>query len=141
MVRGGILDVLPHDQDVAAGAVAGPDEVVAIDGKTLRRTADQARGLGAVHLDSAWATANDLTLGQVAVDAKPNEITALPQLLALLDLRDCVVTTDAAGRRSQQPSYVCSTQRSDYGLPLCQSLSAAAVEVWVADQILAALRP
>ncbi len=45
------------------------------------------------------------------------------------------------GRRSQQPSYVCSTERSDYGLPLCQSLSAGAVEAWVADQVLAALRP
>jgi predicted transposase YbfD/YdcC len=72
-------------------------EVIAIDGKTLRRTFDRARGLGALHLVSAWATANGLTLGQVAVDAKSNEITAIPQLLELLDLKGCVVTIDAAG--------------------------------------------
>jgi hypothetical protein len=77
--------------------VASADEVVAIDGKTLRRTFDRARGLGALHLVSAWATANGITLGQVAVDAKSNEITAIPQLLDLLDLQDCIVTIDAAG--------------------------------------------
>jgi len=75
----------------AAGAV------IAIDGKTLRRTFDRAEGLGALHLVSAWATANGLTLGQVAVDAKSNEITAIPQLIELLDLKGCVVTIDAAG--------------------------------------------
>ena len=72
-------------------------EVIAVDGKTLRRTFDRAQGLGALHLVSAWATANGLTLGQVAVDAKSNEITAIPQLLELLDLKGCVVTIDAAG--------------------------------------------
>jgi hypothetical protein len=72
-------------------------EVVAIDGKTLRRSGDRTRGLGALHLVSAWATANGLTLGQVAVDAQSNEITAIPQLIDLLDLKGCVVTIDAAG--------------------------------------------
>jgi predicted transposase YbfD/YdcC len=72
-------------------------DVVAIDGKTLRRTGDRARGLGPLHLVSAWASANGLTLGQVAVDAKTNEITAIPELIELLDLQDCVVTIDAAG--------------------------------------------
>jgi predicted transposase YbfD/YdcC len=86
-----------QDLRQTASAAVNPDEVVAIDGKTLRRTLDRARGLGAVHLVSAWATANGLTLGQVAVDAKSNEITAIPQLLELLDLRDCIVTIDAAG--------------------------------------------
>ncbi len=76
---------------------AGEAEVVAIDGKTLRRTFDRARGWGALHLVSAWATANGITLGQVAVDTKSNEITAIPQLIELLDLQDCVVTIDAAG--------------------------------------------
>jgi predicted transposase YbfD/YdcC len=80
-----------------ASAGPRPDAVVAIDGKTLRRTGDRGRGLGAVHLVSAWATANGLTLGQVAAEAKSNEITAIPQLLELLDLRDCVITIDAAG--------------------------------------------
>jgi predicted transposase YbfD/YdcC len=76
---------------------AADDEVIAIDGKTLRRTFDRAKGLGALHLVSAWATAHGLTLGQVAVDAKSNEITAIPHLIDLLDLKDCVVTIDAAG--------------------------------------------
>lgn len=77
---------------------AGDDqEVVAIDGKSLRRTGDRAKGLAALHLVSAWATRNGLTLGQVAVEAKSNEITAIPQLVEILDLEDCVVTIDAAG--------------------------------------------
>jgi predicted transposase YbfD/YdcC len=86
-----------HDmrQASAGGPTAG--EVVAIDGKTLRRTFDRARGLGALHLVSAWATANGLTLGQVAADGKSNEITAIPQLIDLLDLQGCVVTIDAMG--------------------------------------------
>jgi predicted transposase YbfD/YdcC len=76
---------------------AAEGEVIAIDGKTLRRTFDRAGGLGALHLVSAWATANGLTLGQVAAAAKSNEVTAIPHLLELLDLRGCVVTIDAAG--------------------------------------------
>jgi predicted transposase YbfD/YdcC len=80
-----------------AKAAAGVGEVVAIDGKTLRRTFDRARELGPLHLVSAWATANGITLGQVAVDTKSNEITAIPQLLELLDLKDSVVTIDAMG--------------------------------------------
>lgn len=76
---------------------AAPGEVVAIDGKTLRGTGNRARGLGPLHLVSAWATANGLTLGQWAVDAKSNEITAIPALIELLELEDCVVTIDAAG--------------------------------------------
>jgi predicted transposase YbfD/YdcC len=78
-------------------AAPAHEEVVAIDGKTLRRTGDRARGLGPLHLVSAWATANGLTLGQLAVGAKSNEITAIPELIELLELEDCVVTIDAAG--------------------------------------------
>src|SRR5262249_40660635 len=78
-------------------AAPAAGEVIALDGKPLRRTFDRARGLGALHLVSAWATANGLTLGQVAVDAKSNEIAAIPQLIELLDLKGCVVTINAAG--------------------------------------------
>ncbi len=70
-------------------------EHVAIDGKTLRGSGT-AR-LGPLHLVSAWATAQRLSLGQVAVDAKSNEITAIPELLALLDLQGALVTIDAMG--------------------------------------------
>jgi predicted transposase YbfD/YdcC len=74
-----------------------PGDWVHIDGKALRGSRCTARGLGALHLVSAWAGQQGLTLGQVAVDAKSNEITAIPLLLDLLDLRDKVVTIDAAG--------------------------------------------
>jgi predicted transposase YbfD/YdcC len=80
-----------------AGPAAGDGGVVAIDGKVLRRTFDRARGLGALHLVSAWATANGLTLGQVAVGADSNEVTAIPRLIELLDLKGSVVTIDAVG--------------------------------------------
>ena len=69
-----------------------PGEVVAIDGKTARRSHDTRAGKGALHLVSAWASANSLTLGQVSTEEKSNEITAIPRLLQLLDLKGCVVT-------------------------------------------------
>ena len=72
-------------------------EVVAIDGKTARRSHDRSRGKGAIHLVSAWASANTMTLGQVKTDEKSNEITAIPWLLELLDLQGCIVTIDAMG--------------------------------------------
>jgi predicted transposase YbfD/YdcC len=68
---------------------------IAIDGKTLRGSAGSP--LGALHLVNAWATQAKVTLGQVAVDGKSNEITAIPQLLALLDLSGALVTIDAIG--------------------------------------------
>src|SRR5262245_22057755 len=74
-----------------------PGDWVHIDGKALRGSRCAARGLGALHLVSAWASQHGLTLGQVAVEAKSNEITAIPLLLDLLDLRDKVVTIDALG--------------------------------------------
>jgi predicted transposase YbfD/YdcC len=74
-----------------------PGELVHIDGKAMRHTRRSSPNLGALHIVSAWASETGLTLGQVAVEAKSNEITAIPQLLALLDLQDKVVTIDAAG--------------------------------------------
>jgi predicted transposase YbfD/YdcC len=70
---------------------------IAIDGKTLRRSGSPSRGLGPLHLVSAWATENHLALGQAAVDGKSNEITAIPALLELLDLHGALVTIDAMG--------------------------------------------
>ena len=74
-----------------------PGEVVAIDGKTARRSHDRANGKGAMHLVSAWAAQNALTLGQVRTEEKSNEITAIPQLLRQLELQGCIVTIDAMG--------------------------------------------
>lgn len=72
-------------------------QVVAIDGKTLRRSYDKASGKSAIHMVSAWASANHISLGQVVVDAKRNEIAAIPKLLEILDISGCLVTIDAMG--------------------------------------------
>jgi predicted transposase YbfD/YdcC len=72
-----------------------PGDVVAIDGKTLRSS--MAEGKPALHVVSAWSTANHLVLGQRSVDVKSNEITAIPELLKVLELKGCIVTIDAMG--------------------------------------------
>ncbi|MEI9895808.1 MAG: ISAs1 family transposase [Chthoniobacter sp.] len=72
-------------------------EIVAVDGKTVRRSHDRARGRPAIHLVSAWASENGLVLGQIKIEEKSNEITAIPALLRALELRGCIVTIDAMG--------------------------------------------
>jgi predicted transposase YbfD/YdcC len=72
-------------------------EVIALDGKTLRHSYETGGSKGAIHMVSAWASQNRLVLGQTKVDEKSNEITAIPQLLAVLDLHGCIVTIDAMG--------------------------------------------
>ncbi len=72
-------------------------EVIAIDGKTLRHSYDASEDKAAIHMVSAWATQNRLVLGQVKVDDKSNEITAIPELLKVLSLNGCIVTIDAMG--------------------------------------------
>ena len=72
-------------------------EVIAIDGKTLRHSYDQGAELGAIHMVSAWATENRLVLGQVKVDKTSNEITAIPELLKVIEISGCIVTIDAMG--------------------------------------------
>ena len=82
----------------AAAAATGIDQpVFAVDGKTLRRSHDQSKGLGALHSVSLWASDFGLSLGQVATDQKSNEITAIPELLKLVDLRGAIITIDAMG--------------------------------------------
>lgn len=71
--------------------------VVAIDGKTLRRSFDEAGKKGAIHMVSAWCSEQNLVLGQVKVDEKSNEITAIPELLDLLQIHGAIVTIDAMG--------------------------------------------
>lgn len=71
--------------------------VVAIDGKTICGSHDRANGKQAIHIVSAWAVESGISLGQVKVDDKSNEITAIPELLRLLDLNGCLVTIDAMG--------------------------------------------
>lgn len=70
-------------------------EIVALDGKQLRRSHDKAEGKKAIYMVSAWASENSLVLGQQKVDDRSNEITAVPQLLDMLEVAGCIVTTDA----------------------------------------------
>jgi predicted transposase YbfD/YdcC len=76
-------------------------EVVAIDGKTLRRSFQEAGSNAFVHMVSAWAADNGVVLGQVKTEEKSNEITAIPRLLQLLNVRGCLVTIDAMGCQKQ----------------------------------------
>jgi predicted transposase YbfD/YdcC len=79
---------------------AAQGRLIPIDGKALRHSFDRANKKGALHLVSAWASENRLTLGQVAVDAKSNEITAIPRVLAMIDIEGAVVSIDAMGCQS-----------------------------------------
>ena len=92
-------------------------DIVAIDGKTLRQSLDRATSQSASHMGSAWATANRLVLGQVKVDDKANEITAIPKLLKTLDLSGATVTIDAMGCQ-QEIAQVITEQGADYVLAL-----------------------
>jgi predicted transposase YbfD/YdcC len=76
-------------------------QVIAIDGKTLRRSFDASTSKAAIHMVSAWATANHISLGQVVVDAKSNEIPAIPKLLELIDISGALVTIDAMGCQTE----------------------------------------
>jgi predicted transposase YbfD/YdcC len=80
---------------VAESGVEQP--ILAVDGKTLRRSHDRAKGLGALHSVSVWAGEFGLSLGQVACDEKSNEITAIPELLRLVDIKGAIITIDAMG--------------------------------------------
>jgi predicted transposase YbfD/YdcC len=92
-------------------------EVVAIDGKALRRSFAKGTAKRAIHMVSAWATANGVVLGQRKVDTKSNEITAIPALLALLALKGCIVTIDAMGCQRDIAQKIV-TQGADYVLAL-----------------------
>jgi predicted transposase YbfD/YdcC len=85
-----IAHALPTDAD-------GPARLVAIDGKTCRRSHDAAHGLGPLHIVSAWASEEGIALGQVATEQKSNEITAIPQLLKQIELTNVLITIDAMG--------------------------------------------
>jgi predicted transposase YbfD/YdcC len=76
-------------------------QIVAIDGKTLRQSFDKATAKSAIHMVSAWATANHISLGQVVVEEKSNEITAIPKLLEMLEISGALVTIDAMGCQTE----------------------------------------
>lgn len=94
-----------------------PDEVIAIDGKTLRGSWDRTGGKAAIHMVNVWATANRLVLAQRKVDDKSNEITAVPELLRALALEGCVVTMDAMGCQRENAELIIKG-KGDYVLAL-----------------------
>ena len=76
-------------------------EIVPIDGKCLRGSYDRNQGLKALHLVTAWAAKECLTLGQIKVEDHSNEITAIPALLELIDIKGAIVTIDAMGTQTE----------------------------------------
>ena len=90
-------------------------DIIAFDGKTLRRSFDNSTGLGAIHVLNAWSSANDFCVGQMKVDGKSNEITAMPKLIKLMDIRGCVVTADALNCQKEIASQVIASE-GDYVL-------------------------
>jgi predicted transposase YbfD/YdcC len=92
-------------------------EVIAIDGKTLKHSYDRRSNKAAIHMVSAWAQANRMVLGQVKTEAKSNEITAIPQLLKLLDIKGCIVTIDAIGCQKAITTQIIA-QGADYVIAL-----------------------
>jgi hypothetical protein len=84
-----------HSHWVQAVRTLTEGEVIGVDGKTARRSHNKGAGIGPLHLVNAWATRDRLVLGQLKVDEKSNEITAVPELLRLLEIKGCIVTVDA----------------------------------------------
>ena len=91
--------------------------ILAVDGKTLRRSHDRSNGLGALHSVSVWASDFGLTLGQVATDEKSNEITAIPELLRLVDIQGAIITIDAMGTQTAIAEQIVEA-KADYVLAL-----------------------
>ena len=96
---------------------ASPRQVIAIDGKTLRHSFDKAAQKSAIHMVSAWAAESGLVFGQVKVDEKSNEITAIPKLLDVVDVKGNIVTIDAMGCQKEIAAII-SQKEGDFVLSL-----------------------
>lgn len=94
-----------------------PETVIAVDGKTLRRSHDKTNGKSAIHMVSAWASDTNMVLGQIKTDEKSNEITAIPELLDLIDISGATVTIDAMGCQKKIVEKIINND-ADYALAL-----------------------
>lgn len=101
----------------AADADADEQEIIAVDGKALRRSHDRRRKLGPLFLVSAWAVRRGISLGQLATEEKSNEITAIPELLEQIDVTSAIVTIDAAGCQKEIAAKIIKG-KGDYVLAL-----------------------
>jgi len=101
-----------------AAAASGVEQpVLAVDGKTARRSHDRRHGLGALHAVTVWASEFGLSLGQVACEEKSNEITAIPELLRLVDIQGAIITIDAMGTQKAIAEQIIDSE-ADYVLAL-----------------------
>jgi predicted transposase YbfD/YdcC len=94
-----------------------PGEIISIDGKTLKHSGSKGIDKKAIHLVNAWASEQQLVLGQVKVNDKSNEITAIPELIKVLELSGCLVTIDAMGTQTQIAQLI-QDKEADYCLAL-----------------------
>ncbi len=101
----------------AAAATGVEQPILAVDGKTVRRSHDRKNGLGALHSVSVWASEFGLSLGQVACAEKSNEITAIPELLRLVDIKGAIITIDAMGTQKAIAAQIIEGE-ADYVLAL-----------------------
>lgn len=92
--------------------------VVAIDGKTMRGTADESTGKRAIHIVNAWCSENKMILGQIKTDDKSNEITAVPELLDMLCIKGCIVTVDAMNTQKDTVKKIVKGNKADYVVAL-----------------------
>jgi predicted transposase YbfD/YdcC len=104
-------------RDTAAAATDVKQPILSVDGKTARRSHDRKNGLGALHCVSVWASDFGLSLGQVACAEKSNEITAIPELLRLVDIRGAIITIDAMGTQKAIAEQIIESD-ADYVLAL-----------------------
>jgi predicted transposase YbfD/YdcC len=107
-------------QSLRAGAAAAMEveqPVLAVDGKTARRSHDRRKGLGALHAVTVWASEFGLSLGQVACAEKSNEITAIPEVLRLVDIKGAIITIDAMGTQKAIAAQIIDSE-ADYVLAL-----------------------
>lgn len=117
----------------------GSPRTIAIDGKTMRRSHDRKKGLGCLHLVSAWASEEGFALGQIATAEKSNEITAIPELIEQIDIKDAVVTIDAMGCQKTIAKKI-KRAGGDYVLAvkknqekLCEAIEAFFIDAWEDD--------
>jgi predicted transposase YbfD/YdcC len=101
----------------AAATTGVGQPILAVDGKTARRSHDRHNGLGALHSVSVWASEYGLSLGQVACAEKSNEITAIPELLRLVDIKGAIITIDAMGAQKAIAAQIVE-EKADYVLAL-----------------------
>lgn len=102
---------------ICAIAIKTHGQVIPIDGKTLRRSHDRRHDQSPIHMVSAWASENRLVLGQLKTEAKSNEITAIPELLQVLDISGCIITLDAMGCQKSIAEMIIEKE-ADYVLAL-----------------------